>query len=100
MEELCHSSQSLYQSMLPLKKSYQVKCTIRHLKVFMSDSVSLCQCHSLLLMREAWTMTSMKAKCSAAAGSKCYIAYHVKVCERKICCDKKPWSRENKDEKR
>lgn len=52
-------------------------------------------------MKEAWTMTSMKAKCSAAAGSKCYTTYHWKVYERKIAVIKSLGAeREGKDEKR
>lgn len=51
-------------------------------------------------MKEAWTMTRVKAKCSAAAGLQCYIAYHWKVYERKIAVIKSLGAgRENKDEK-
>lgn len=51
-------------------------------------------------MKEARTMTGVKAKWSAAAGLKCYIAYHWKVYERKIAMIKSLGvERENKDEK-
>lgn len=51
-------------------------------------------------MKEAWAMTSVKAKCYAAA-VKCYIAYHWQVYGRKIAIVKSLGAeRENKDGKK